>query len=306
MGIVAGATTYPLERKEFGVHSMAAVNRATGLLYGMAEIIGDVSLAFEASSVDLRGGSSLYPRATEIAEIDSTMSVNVRSFPDWILQTYMAGTVTTTAPSASLGTVSALTNKVNASVSDAVLGIATATLKTNEEANMKTGAYRLEAVSATAVDVFRTSTFQSSRGTNLFLDNDTGKITTSPLTIVDAGASPVEIPGTGIELTGGSGTIAFVTGDVAEFSVTPPHNGISQIDIGVPGNVFPEHELYIYGKQRSSREVVYIHCPKAVCVSGMTYNMSMSDFASTDVSIKLLLDNAQNKVATIYFSAQII
>lgn len=304
MGIVQPTTTYPLNRQEFGIHSISAVNRDTGIPYGMAEIIGDASVAFEASSVDNRGGSSLNPWATEITEIDSNVSFNLRTFPDWVFELYMAATTATTAASASTGTVSALTNDVGTSVFDASTGVATATLKSGEAANMKTGFYVVRAVSATTVDVYTVSNFQFGRGTDLFFDDDTLKITTSALTIAQSAA--VEIPGTGIELTGGSGVIALVTDDVAFFQVTPPHNGISTIDIGVNANIFAEHELHLFGKQRSSGESVHIKCYKAVCVSGMTYNMSQADFAATDITIKLLRDPAQDKVATIYFSDQVL
>ncbi len=304
MGITSG-TGFPTQRQEFGCHSICARNRTTKAVTGMIEIVGDISLAFEASSVDNRGGSSLYPRATEITEVDSTISFNIRQWDDWIFSNYMAASVSTTAASTTTGTVSALSNVVNATVFDATTGIATATLKAGEAENMKTGPYLVVTVTSTTVDVYRPTTFQNSRGTNLYLDNNEGKITTSPLTITSGGAT--EIPGTGIELTGGSGTIDVgVAGDSAEFFVTPPHNGISAIDIGVPGNVFPEHELIIFGKQRGSGESVWVQCYKAQCVSGMTFPMSQSDFAATDISVKLLLDTVENKVATINFSGQIL
>ena len=70
MGIVDTGAGYPLERQSFGIYSVSAINRSTNLPYGMAAIVGDCSVNLEASSVDNRGGSSLFPRATEITEID--------------------------------------------------------------------------------------------------------------------------------------------------------------------------------------------------------------------------------------------
>ena len=155
------------------------------------------------------------------------------------------------------------------------------------------------AVSATTVDVYSVSDFQFNRGTDLYFDDDVLKITSSPLTI--ASGATVEITGTGLDLTGASGAISMSTGDVAEFKVAPPHTGISDIDIGVPGEKFSEHGLWLFGKERGSGEKVMIECYKAQCVSGLTYNMSMSDFSTTDVTIKLMLDTTKNKVATIRF-----
>lgn len=303
MGIVNGGEGYPLNRKEFGIHSLSAVSRTTGLPYGEAAIVGDASVEFSASSVDLRGGSSLYPRATEITEIDSMVNVNIRTFPDWIFELYMAGSISTTVASATDGTIGTITNIVGTTVVSAA-GVIDPTLKVGGEDDLKTNYYIVVAVSATTVDVYTVSDFQFSRGVDLFLDSDTLKITTAPLTIVLATA--VEIPGTGIELTGGAGAIAMDVGDVGMFQVAPPHNGISDIDIGTPGGVFPEHELYIFGKERASGETALIRCFKAQCVSGLTYNFSQSDFSTTDISIKLLLDESAGKVATFRFTDGII
>lgn len=299
MGIVDSGAGYPLERQEFGIHSVSAVNRSTNLPYGMAAIVGDGSFSLEASSVDNRGGSSLFPRATEITEIDSTVTFNLRSWPDWVWTVFFGATVTTTAASASTGTVGTITNEKGTSVADASTGIATATLKSGEAANLKSNYYWVVPVTTTTVDVYAASNFQFTRGTDLFYDSDVLKITTSPLTIATSAA--VEIPGTGVELTGGSGTIGMTVDDVAFFEVAVPHNGISDIAIGSSGIVFPEHELIIFGKQRGSGEIASVRCYKAQAVSGGTFPFSQADFAASDITVKLLLDTSRNKIADMRF-----
>lgn len=303
MGI--SSTSFPLQRQEFGIQSVSAVNRSTGLPYGMAAIVGDGSIALTASSVDNRGGSSLFPRATEITEIDSQATFNLRTWPDWIFTVFFGASVSTTAASASDGTFSALTNYIGTSVFSATVGVSSANLKSGEAANLKSGWYMVLAVSATTVDVYRVSDFQSVRGTNLYFDDDTLKITTAALTITDTGGV-TEIPGTGIELTGGSGTIAMTADDVAFFQVTTPHNGISDIDLGQTGIVFPEHELHMVGKQRGSGETAMIRCYKAQAVSGITIPFSQSDFAATDIAVKLLLDDTTGKIATMRYANEIV
>ena len=302
MGLTS--TSFPLQRQEFGIQSVSAVSRATGLPYGMAAIVGDGSIALTASSVDNRGGSSLFPRATEITEIDSQATFNLRTWPDWIFEVFFGASVTKTAASATDGTVSALTNYEGTTAFDAAIGVATATLKSGEAANMKSGWYMIVAADATTVDVYRVSDFQSVRGTNLYFDTDTLKITTSALTVVASAA--VEIPGTGIELTGGSGVIGMTAGDVAFFQVTTPHNGISDIDLGQTGIVFPEFELHLVGKQRGSGETAMIRCYKAQAVSGITIPFSQSDFAATDIAVKLLLDDTTGKIATMRYANEIV
>jgi hypothetical protein len=299
------ATAYPeVGRQLFGVHSICSVSRSTRIPTGMVRILGDISLAFEASSVQNRGGPSWYPYATEITEINPTLGFQIKEYPNWVMENYLAAKVTTTAASATDGTVSALSNKLGTSVFSATTGVATATLKSANQANLKTGTFRVIAASATTVDVYAVSNFQFTRGTDLFADDNTMKITTSPLTITASTA--VEVPGLGVELTGGSGTIGMTEDDVAEFQITAPHNGISKVEIGVNGYIFPEHELYIFGKQRADGRAMYLHCPKAVCTSGMTFNFSQGDFSNTDISVDLLNDATLGNVATLYFSDQIL
>jgi len=304
MGIVDGGAGYPLERQEFGIESVSAISRSTGLPYGMAAIVGDGSVALEASSVDNRGGSSLYARATEITEVDSNATFNLKSYPDWIFPVFFGATVANVAASAANGTITALTNEVGTSVFSATTGITTATLTTGKEADLKSGWYMVIGVTATTVDVYRASTFQSTRGADLFLDSDTLKITTTPLTVT--ASSAVVLPGTGIDLTGGSGTIALTVGDVAFFQVTTPHNGISNITLGAYGVTFPEHELIIVGKQRGSGETAMIRCYKAQAVSGGTINFSQSDFSSTDITVKLLYDATKGGIGLLTYGAEIV
>jgi hypothetical protein len=180
------------------------------------------------------------------------------------------------------------------------------TLKSGEAADLKSGWYAIIAASATTVDVYRVSDFQANRGTNLYFDTDTLKITTAPLTVVDAGASPVAIPGTGLEITGGSGTIDFTADDVAFFQVATPHNGISDISLGQTGMIFPEVELHIVGKQRGSGETVMCKCYKAQAVSGLTIPFTQADFANTDLVMKLLFDDTEQKIALLRYAAEII
>lgn len=297
------ATGFPDLRQEFGIFAVAAVNRATRRPYGQAEIVGDGSVAFEADSVDNRGGSSLYVRATEITEINGSATFNMREWPSWAYQVFMGASIANLGASATAGTIGTIGNVFGESVV-ATTGVIDPTLDAGEEANLKTNYYYVEAVSATTVDVYTSSTFQYKRGTNLFPEDEQMKITASPLTI--AADTAVAIPGTGLEITGGSGIIAMVVGDVGFFKVDAPHNGKTTITIGGSGIVIPEHELVIWGKQRASGEIARIRCFKAQAVSGMTIPFTQADFASTDITVKLLLDSAVDAVAEIEYTKGIV
>ena len=303
MGI-AGGTGFPLdEREPFGIEGVIAVNRSTGLPYGEIAIVGDASFNFAASSVDNMGGGSLSPSATEITAIDPTVTFTMKEWADWAMVVFFGASVNTIAASATLGTVSALKNQVGTSVFSASAGIASATLKTGEAADMKSGWYTVVATSATTVDVYKISMFQANRGTTIYPDSSTNKITSTPLTVVAATA--VEVPGIGIELTGGT-VVTLVVGDVAYFQVTPPHNGISDVDLGQTGLIFPEHELHLIGKQRANGDTAMVRCYRAQAVSGGTIPFSQANFASTEITIKLLKDRSVGKVASFRFAKEII
>lgn len=297
------ATSFPDLRQSFGIFAVAAVNRTTKIPYGQAEIVGDGSVAFEADSVDNRGGSSLYVRATEITEINGSATFTLREWPTWAYEVFLGASVSTIAASATNGTIGTISNVYGTSIV-ASTGIIDPTLDAGEEANLKTNYYYVVAASATTVDVYTSSTFQFKRGTDLFPEDSTIKITASPLTI--ATGTAVSIPGTGLELTGGAGVIAMVAGDVGFFKVDAPHNGKATITVGASGIVIPEHELVIWGKQRGSGEIARIRCFKAQAVSGMTIPFTQSDFASTDITVKLLLDSAQDAVAEIEYTKGIV
>jgi len=293
MGI-ASVGSFPSTRYAFGIHSVGAVNRSTGKPYGMIATVGDASINVEASSVDLRGGSILAARATEQTEADYNASYTAKSWPDWMFTVNFGATITKIGASATDGTISALVNYLNTTVFSATTGITTATLKATKAGDLKFGHYIVIAASASTVDVYTTSNFDFTRGADLFFENDEMEITATALSITTAGVT--EIPGTGVELTGGSGTIALVVGDVAVFEVAPPHNGISDIQMGKQDALPPEHELWFFGKKRASGECMSIRCYKAQAVSGGSIPMSMSDFASTDFAIKLLYDDTYGRV----------
>lgn len=283
-------------RAVYSVHSVVPVSRTTGLPYGILQVIGDASLSFPAENTKLFGGSNKFPWAAEIVQIDSTFSYEARAFPDFNFELYMGASTSTTAASTS-GTFSALSNSVGTSVFDATTGVATATLKATEEANVKTGRYFVKAVSATTVDVYCSTDIEFLRGTDLTYDDDTLKITASALTIATGAA--VEIPNTGTELTGGSGAIALVTGDVAYYDVVSPHSGFSDITIGQSGISFPEHELHIFAAERSSGDIFEIIAYKAVGTAGMVMPLTRGDFAVTNIETTLLQDSTQGAVARI-------
>lgn len=299
-------------RINFSIHSIAPYARATktigsttfykGLPFGIFKVLGDASFDLKASSVQLKGGSSLYPWASEVTGVDAEFTCNVKESPDMLYSIFGGATVTNTAASTT-GSVVAMQQGNGTSVFSATTGIASATIKSGSEADLKFNYYVIKAVGATTVDVYAMTDLQFANGTAATYQDDLLKITASPLTIVTSTA--VEVPGTGIELTGGSGTIALTTNDTAVYQAVAAHGGISTIDIGKQGAIFPEHGILLYGKERSDGTLFEINIFKAQATSGMIIPMSEGDFQITDLTVKCLNDSAPidgsgvAKVATI-------
>lgn len=297
----------------FGIHNITAYARtartigstayAAGAVFGPPfKVIGDANFTMNTSSVQLYGGSSYYPWASEITSIDQEVSVTLKQYPNALYNLFAGGSITETAASAT-GTVTTLQNSSGTSVVDASTGIASVGLKSGETSELKYGWYVVKAVSSTTVDVYAYTDLDFNNGTAISYQDDDAKITSSALTISTGAA--VEVPNTGVELTGGSGTIGMTTGDLAIYHVTPAHGGINSIDLGTEGVTFPEIGLFLVGKTRSSGQKMSIQIFKAQAVSGISIPLLEGDFATSEVTLKALLDSnpidgsGTAKVATI-------
>ena len=105
-------------------------------------------------------------------------------------------------------------NELGTSVVNVTTGLI-AGLKAGAEASLKAGKYIIIARSASTVDVIST--------TKDFKTNAQGVLNASPLSITTGASVDVldqDGNATGLELTGGSGTIAFVEGDFANVEVS--------------------------------------------------------------------------------------
>jgi hypothetical protein len=230
----------------------------------------------------------LYAWANEITGIDAEAVFAVKESPDMLYSIFGGADITKTSASAT-GTVVALQNGNGTSVFDATTGIASATVKAGSETDLKFDYYVILAASATTVDVYAMTDIQFANATALTYQDDTLKITASPLTISTGAA--VEVPNTGIELTGGSGAIAMTGNDTAIYKTTAAHGGISTIDIGKKGINFPEHGLILYGKERSDGTLLEIEIYKAQSSAGIVIPMTEGDYQISDITVKALIDN---------------
>jgi len=227
----------------FGVHSVTAYNPDTLVPYGTAKVVGQANLNFSGELVPLNGGSSAYPWRVERGLISSEVTLTLREYPDWLYAAFLGKAVTSNAAETGGAIGSALTNANGTSVVDAATGIATATVKSGSEADLKAGLYVVVAASATTVDVYAMSDVDFAQGTDLEFVDDSLKITASALTITASTA--VTIPNLGVELTGGSGTIGMTTGDTAFFEIRPINTGSTEVVIGASNETYVDVGLLL-------------------------------------------------------------
>lgn len=273
-------------RTEFGIHQMTALSRTTGLPYGKIEVLGNFSAENTREFIDLYGGSNPNIIDSENGNVTGDVSITVKEFRSFLYT--LAGYDVSAIASNSDGEVSsALANKYGTSVYSATTGIATATVKSGSEADVKDGKYIVKAVTSTTVDVYAVFDNEFQVGTDLTYQDDTMKITASPLTITTSSA--VEIPGTGIELTGGSGTIALTVGDTAVFETRSPNSGGFEASYG-PSPDPIEFECYMTSQTKSNGEFVVEHFPR-VKFASVPAGMSEKEWHEAEVTLKVLYDS---------------
>jgi hypothetical protein len=286
------------DRIVFGIHSITPYDRLTGLPFGILKVVGSSELSFAADSVDLRGGSNKYPVANEVVSVDSQFTSEVKSQPDFLFEKWAGASVTTTAASAT-GTVTAIANKKGTSVFDATTGIASVAAKSGSEDDLKFGRYVLKAVTPSTIDVYvDTDVDFKTKGAEVSFDDDLLKITATPLTVPGTGGT-VDIADFGIEITGGSGTVAFTAGDTAYFDVYPAHGGVSEIVMGQPTIEFPEFGMIIYAQNRSDGSQYRIEAFKAKSSAGIIIPLEEGGFSIPNLTTKLLYDSCEEKVVKI-------
>lgn len=285
-------------RSLFGIHSIAPYDRSTGEFFGILKVLGDTELNFGATSVDLRGGSNKFPWANETVSLESAFTASVKSYPDFYFEKFAGASLETVAASAT-GTIDAIANKNGTSVANATTGIDSVAAKTSEEDDLKFGTVIVKAVSATTVDLYYSSDINfKSRGADVNYENDLLKITPSPLTIPDSGAT-VDVTDYGIEITGGSGIVAMVEDDTAFFKVYPIHGGVSKLTLGQSTIQFPEIGMIIMAQERANEELFEIEAYKAKSEAGIVLPIAEGGFSISSLGVKLLYDSTKDAVALI-------
>lgn len=276
----------------FGVHSFTPYHYDTGLPYGTLQVLGGSSFSLNGELATLNAGSAKYPWAVEETTISAELTIKPKEYPDFLFELFLGKAPTANAAEAS-GNVSTLTNKNGSSVLEATTGIASVAAKSGSESELKFTKYVVKAVSATTVDVFAMSNVDFARGTDVTFENDALKITATPLTITTSTA--VEIPNFGLELTGGSGTIAMVEGDTAIFDVRPINDKSMDVTIGGANDVFPNFGAIVVAQKRGNQEIAELDIFKLKAV-GLPFNLEENTFSEAEITAQAFYDSSQGGV----------
>lgn len=284
----------PTPRLLYGVHSFTPYSRANGLPYGTIKVLKSSSLSLTSTLVELMGGSSKYAWAVEDGPIAAELDVKASQYEDF-MYTLFLGFAPTDGSAEPLAAVSLLSNVQGTSIFKATTGIASIAIKTGSEGDVKFGKYIIKYVSATTVDIYVKSDIDMGRGNDGTIQDGFLKITSSPLTVTGT-AGTVDIPNFGLTLTGGSGTVAFVAGDTAQFSCLPENSANVSVNIGSStGTVFPEFGAICMAQKRGTQELTEIdvyRCKGA----GMPLNFDQNTWSEYDIKIKCMYDSVQDGV----------
>lgn len=279
----------------YGIHSVTPYAPATGLPYGMLRVLAGSTFEMSGDQKTLFGGSFKFPWAVENGEVNATLSIKTKEYPDFLFTLFL-GKAPTTVASDTTGDVSGFANVYGATAFHASTGIATATVKTGSETDIKFGKYLVKVVSSTTVDVYCLSDIDFTRGTDISFQNDSLKVTASALTI--ATTTAVTIPNCGIELTGGSGIIAMTVGNTAEFFVLPIHTGGLEVTIGGSSDEFPEFGALLMSSKRATGELFEIDVFKLVG-AGMSLGADEKTFSESSINAIAFYDSAKNAICKI-------
>ena len=281
-------------RISYGVHSFAPYNRSTGLPYGISKVLGSSSFNLSGELQSLFGGSNRFAWAVEDGNITAELALVMKELPDFMFEIFLGKAVTNNSAESG-ASVTSITNKNGTSVVDSSTGIASVGVESGEEADAKFAYYVVVAVSSTTVDVYALSDVDFARGDDVEYQDDALKITASALTITASTA--VSIPNTGLELTGGSGTIGMTTGDTAVFSSRPINTKSMDVSIGGSTDVFPSFGAFILGQQKGSGEMFEVQVYNAKAL-GAPVGFDEKAFGEVEVTAQAFYDSAENKVAT--------
>lgn len=202
-----------MSNSNFGVSKLVLTSRDNP--GKTAEITSVDSIDFgglQSPLIQQKSGNNSFAVATGTGEADGTFTTTIQQYTKELLEVVAPKEAIITSDNSGTPAINSANIK-GSSVLNATTGLI-AGLKAGAEASLKAGAYIIITRSASTVDVVATTKdFKTLNGV----------LNASPLSIssgVSVDVLDQDGNATGLELTGGSGTIAFVEGDYAKADVS--------------------------------------------------------------------------------------
>lgn len=273
----------------FGIHSATLLDRDNGFIPlngGFLEILGDQQFNFAVENVPLNGGSAMFPFAAENGAATSEIAMTVKQYSEAMWDKFAGAILTSTASSAT-GTVGSLRNTKGTSASDATTGIAGIAALSGSEANLKAGTYFVEVTGAATVTIKCSTNIDFNEGTDVDFETQDLEVVASDVTVPGSGAT-VNSSALGLQITGGSGTVAMTAGDVAVFEVAPAHGGIQDYSVG--SGDLPQYVGIEFWAQKQSDDTKWrIRFPK-VKLNGLPINLTEKGWSEAELTGTPVID----------------
>ncbi|MEM0951930.1 MAG: hypothetical protein AAGI66_07290 [Cyanobacteria bacterium P01_H01_bin.74] len=267
----------------FGFHEAVIKDRLTHKIHPI-RITESYTPNFSEENIPLNGGSSSFAWDNASGYSESSLSLTIAQYDLAILRYFGGdgGNYTENLSGDSVGYASALVNRIGSSVFDSTTGIASVAVASG--GNPKFGNYYIKAVSSNTVHVYLDNSLD---GLSEYDNN--GRITNTPLTLV-AGVSIV-IPGTGIELIGGSGSINLTVNDIASFYARPKNTYNFEYLLGKDAK--PEFDLSIYTEKLGVNKYRGWHFPR-VKANGFNPSGTAKEWSQIETELIVLFDPVFN------------
>jgi len=278
----------------FGIHNATFKDNLDPTYWGLAKILGSAEADLKQELIPLEGGSSIVPWAAAPGRAAGEITLPIRQYDKQILRflkPWIAGSEVETAAGEAGGSVTAIVNAKGTSMVDATTGVASIAVGT--AANLKPGNYKIVATGAATVDIYVDTDVS---GGVEYQDSDL-KINSASITIPGTGAT---VESTGIEFTGGSGSIALTTGDIATFTVNPISTYLLNTYFGKTGACLREFELTIYSECVGGRIRTTTY-PRCVASASTPITFLENEWASMEATIQVLQPATVDYVASSKF-----
>ena len=263
----------------YGIHSMVLLDYLTHAPVSYLKAIGGANLELSGESVQLEGGSALYPLDSEIVKISSKTSFTAREYPLSAMEQMLGGSKTI-YPASPLGQVVDKMNLTGASGDNLVISL------NDASEDLKGGEY---AFIFTDVDKGKLYAM-SDIGGGSFEDPENLDIT-GEIILSD---TEFDVTGYGIALAS-QGIPNFVSGDSCKFRIIEPDKTGEKLKVGALSSTFKEFGALVYAQKRGTNQIVYIELFR-VKVYGMPISFEEKKFSEWQVDMELLYDDKRDGV----------